>query len=98
MTVTIWDQEAAKAILYRDQWDARIAFRANQLRRFSGSREAFRQLWDNYRAVYDRTNYIEGQPEEDFLTPYDIDDDGSISASTVRLPHTRHAGDSQRVV
>jgi hypothetical protein len=90
--------EDKRAVLYRDQWDARIAYRANQLRALSGSPEAFRALWRSYRAVYDRTNYIEGQPIEDFMSPYDVDDDAAISASTVRLAHTIHAGHPQKVV
>jgi hypothetical protein len=82
-----------RAVLYRDQWDARIAYRANQLRALQGSRDAVRALYASFRPVFDRTNYIEGQPYEDFMTVYDIDDDPAISASQVRLPHTTHAGE-----
>jgi hypothetical protein len=92
---SVFDEETARAKLYRDNWDARIAYRANQLRALSGSREAFDELWQDYLPVYSPFNYVEGEEQNEFFIPYDIDDDGSISSSTVRLRGTTHAGESR---
>jgi len=86
--------ENERAILYRDNNDARIRYRHAQLAGLQGSHAAFVALWDNYRVVYDKTNYIEGQPEESFMAIEDFYTDGqkdygSLSGSTVRLPHVR---------
>jgi hypothetical protein len=87
--------EDERAILYREQNDARIAFRMSQLERLQGSYDALVELWRNYRVIYDVTNYIEGQPDEDFLAIEDYytdgqrDYDGNPSASAVRLKHAR---------
>ncbi|HSZ70237.1 MAG TPA: hypothetical protein VK756_07735 [Solirubrobacteraceae bacterium] len=85
--------EDERAILYRNQNDARIAFRANQIRALAPDPAAFELLWRNYRKVYDPTNYIEGEDylrEEDFMAIFDYDnDDGNISASQVHLRHVR---------
>jgi hypothetical protein len=90
--MSIWDEENAKAKLYRDNWDARIAFRANQLRQLAGSRTAYQELWEAFRPIYDPFNYIEGEEQVEFFTPYDVGDDGRISSASVRLPHTTRAG------
>jgi hypothetical protein len=89
----IWSEEQEKARLYRDNWDARIAFRAGQLRQLSGSQDAFKDLWDAYNPVYSPFNYVDGEEEVEFFTPYDVPDDGSISSSPIRLRGTTHAGD-----
>ena len=89
--------EEERALLYRDNNDAKIVFRQAQLAQLAGSRAALEALWKSYRAVYDRTNYIEGQPDEDFMSIEDFytdgqkDYDGSTSASPIRLRHTRRA-------
>lgn len=94
-TSDIFTEEEVKATLYRKQWDSRIAYRSNQLRRFSGSLEAFTLIWENWRVIYDPTNYISNVPGEEgsYLTPYDFDDNGAISSTNVRLHGTRHASD-----
>jgi hypothetical protein len=85
--------ENERATLYRDLNDRRIAYRANQIRALMPDPAAFEALWENYRRVYDPTNYIEGEGylrEEDFMATFDYDnDDGNISASQVRLKHVR---------
>jgi hypothetical protein len=87
--------EDERAILYREQNDRRIAFRMSQLAALQGSFDALVELWRNYRIVYDPTNYIEGQPHEDFLAIEDYytdgqkDYDGNASASAVHLKHAR---------
>jgi hypothetical protein len=102
--VTIFDEEAARALLYREQWDAKIAFRSNQLRRFSGQAQAFDVLWENYGHIYRIDNFIaafqspEGGYEVpgeqgSYLVPIDIDDNGAISSTRVRVANTRHASD-----
>lgn len=103
--MNVFEEEAVRATLYRDQWDARIAFRADQLRRFSGQLDAFAELWGAFRPIFDKTNYISLTPigkegssdtpgnEGSYLTPYDFDDNGSISSSSVRLPSTIHASE-----
>lgn len=101
-TVSIWDEEAAKALLYRQQWDAKIAFRANQLRRFAGQPAAFDALWENYGVIYRPDNYIGAYQTPDggfevpgeqgsYITPFDIDDNGAISSSRVNVRNARHA-------
>lgn len=96
-------QDAAdRAKLYRSETDARISFRGNILRRLHGSQEAFQALWAAVRPIYDKTNYIEdsieggatGEVDDgSYMTPYDIDDNGAISSSPVRLRNTRHASE-----
>ncbi len=87
--------EEERALLYRRQNENRIAFRQNQMAQLQGSYEAFVELWKNYRVIYDPTNYIEGQPDEDFMAieDYYTDDqkdiDGNASASAIRLRHAR---------
>jgi hypothetical protein len=87
--------EEERAVLYREQNEARIVFRQNQIAQMQGSYAAFVELWKNYRVVYDVTNYIEGQPEEDFMAIEDYytdgqkDYDGNASASSVRFRHAR---------
>jgi hypothetical protein len=93
---TIWEEETRRAKLYRSQWDARIAFRANQLRALSGSPEAFNELWDALLPIYSPFNYVDGEEDVEFVTPYDVSDDGSISSSSVRLRGTSHAGDGMQ--
>lgn len=86
MPLTIGQEEEQKAIIYRNQWDARIAYRANQLRMLSGPPNEFERIWQNYRHVYDPTNYIQANEEyTEFFTPFDIDDSGGISKSEVKL-------------
>ena|ERR1700686_233637 len=88
--------ENEKAILFRNQWDARIAYRANQLRALSGSAAAFDDLWETYLPIYSPFNYIDGEEQVEFFTPFDVPDDGEISSSPIRLRGTRHAGDGNR--
>jgi hypothetical protein len=97
-----FDDAHERAIRYRDETDARISFRANILRRLRGSGSAWEQLWNSWRPIYDKTNYIEtpsegGMPtpfdDGSYMTPYDIDDNGAISSSPLRLRNTRHASD-----
>jgi hypothetical protein len=91
---SVFDEETRRAKLYRDNWDARIAYRAGQLRTLSGSLKALDELWEDYLPVYSPFNYVEGEEQNEFFTPYDIDDDGSLSSSEVRLRGTEHAGES----
>lgn len=95
-------EEEDKARAYRSEWDAKISFRANMMRRMAGSLKAWELLWERFRPIYDKTNYIEptqlaGVPptfdDGSYVTPYDIDDNGAISSSPVRLRNARHAGD-----
>jgi hypothetical protein len=96
-----FEDAVERAKRYRDETDARISFRANLLRRLSAPQEAWEDLWDKWRPVYDKTNYIQvpaegGVPSFDdgsYMTPYDIDDNGAISSSPVRLRNARHASD-----
>lgn len=89
--------EEQRALAYRAQWDARIAFRATQLRALAGSPAEFERIWENYRVVYDPTNYIRNaESEQEFFTPYDVDDPPDYSSTEIRLRNTRHAGDNSR--
>jgi hypothetical protein len=97
-----FEDAAERAKTYRAETDARISFRGNLLRRLRGSQGAWEDLWERWRPVYDKTNYIEapgegGAPpsfdDGSYMTPYDIDDNGAISSSPVRLRNARHASD-----
>jgi len=82
------EREIARAQRYREAWEHRIAYRANQLRQLSGQPSEFERMWANYRKVYDPTNYIEGEELVEFFTPFDVDDSGGISSSQIRLANT----------
>lgn len=89
--------EETRAIAYRDQWDRRIAFRANQLRELSGEPSEFRRIWEVNRPIYDYSNYIANSEQQDeFFTPFDVDDPPNYSSTMVRLRGTSHAGDNSR--
>jgi hypothetical protein len=94
-----FEDSKERARIYRANWDARINFRANLLRRLRGSQEAWEDLWSSVRPVFDKTNYIEDPLEGgtfddgSYMSPYDIDDNGAISSSPVRLRNARHASD-----
>lgn len=96
------EEEMEKAVQYRSETDARTSFRGNILRRLRGSHGAWEALWDAVRPIYDKTNYIEKPAEGgipptfddgSYMTPYDIDDNGAISSSPLRLRNARHASD-----
>lgn len=93
--MTIWEDEERKAILYRQQWESRIQFRQNLIRRLQGQSGAFQLLWENWRVPYDPTNYIAEAPLEEgsYITPFELDQNGQISSTTIRLAGVRHAGD-----
>jgi hypothetical protein len=93
--MTIFDEETEKAKLYRDNWDAKIRYRADQLRRLAGLRDAFSEVWAGLLPVYSPFNYVEGEEQVDFFTPFDVSDDPAISESRVRLPNTTHAGEER---
>lgn len=79
--------EEQRAQQFRDTWDARIAYRFRQLRALSGSTSARRALQDNYRPVYDPSNYIDGIPDSGgFMTPLDVDCKEGQSSASIRLP------------
>jgi hypothetical protein len=86
--------EEERALLYRANNDARVVYRMNQLAALQGDYTAFVELWENYRVVYDWTNYVAGE-DGDFLTIEDYytdglkDMDGNASASAVHLRHVR---------
>lgn len=79
--------EIVKAQRYREAWEHRIAYRANQLRQLSGQPGEFERMWANYRKVYDPTNYIAEEELVEFFTPFDVEDPGGISSSPIRLPN-----------
>lgn len=94
----IFEEEAARASLYRDNWNRRITFRHEQLRRLAGSTSAARALRESFAPVFRKDNYIEPVEAVEmgeaggYQTPFDESgDDGTISGSSVRLPGTRHA-------
>jgi hypothetical protein len=94
----VFEEEAARAQLYRDRWDARIQYRRSQLQRLAGSHAALEQLWETYAPVFRKDNYIQATPvssgeDGGYQTPFDVDDNGSVSSSTIRLRGTRHASD-----
>lgn len=96
--MTIWDDEEARAKLYRDQWDSRIQFREQQLRMLAGDPQALEALHSIYETVFRKDNYIGEGPNPDaedggFITPYDVDDNGAVSSTPIRLRGTRHASD-----
>ena len=95
-------EEQDKAVRYREETDARITYRGDILRRLRGSAMAFEALWDAMRPIFDKTNYIQtpgegGNPgafdDGSYETPYDIDQNGAIYSSPVRLRNARHASD-----
>ena len=91
----IFEEEEEKAILYRDNWDAKIIYRQNQLYAYQGSYAAYQALWEEWYGMYEPTNYINETPgnEGGWISPMEYDQNGAISSSTVRLPFTRHASD-----
>lgn len=92
-----------RAVIYRNDTEARITYRGNQMRRLAGSWASFERLWGSVRPIFDKTNYIrppastEGPntllDDGSYMTPYDIDCNGAISSSPVRVPNARHASD-----
>jgi|ERR1035438_9522129 hypothetical protein len=94
----VWEEEESRAKLYRDRWDARIQFREQQLRALAGDPQALQALHAEYETIFRKDNYIGEATDpiaEDggYVTPFDVDDDGAISSSPVRLRGTRHASD-----
>lgn len=85
-----------RALAFREQWAARIRYRANQVRALAGSPSARRQLHEDFRPMYEPTNYIDGvgpMGEGGFYTPLDLDADGSASGAGITLPGVERAGE-----
>ncbi|MFZ1927386.1 MAG: hypothetical protein WAU42_14760 [Solirubrobacteraceae bacterium] len=88
--------EEQRALVFREQWAARIRYRYNQVRALAGSPSALHDLWDGVRPMYDPTNYIPDageMGEGGFYTPLDLDADGSASGAGISLPGVQNAGD-----
>lgn len=84
--------EDERALLYREQWDRKIEYRANQIQQLAGDSNALAELWASYWPVYSGLNDI-GNPfigpyEGDFFCLFDVDDyeDGEASASQIATP------------
>ena len=90
------DSEEQRALVFREQWAARIRYRYNQVRALAGSPTALRSLWDDVLPMYEPTNYIPNvgeMGEGGFYTPLDLDADGSLSGAGISLPGVENAGE-----
>ena len=89
------DDEERRALAFREKWAARIRYRYNQVRALAGSPSALRQLHEDFRPMYDPTNYVANvgeMGEGGFYTPLDLDADGSASGADISLPGVERAG------
>lgn len=92
--MSIWDDEAARARLYRANTAACVRYGLAQLRRLAPPRAQQQELLESEEAIRRRDNFLPGQPGSgDFSSPYDYDYDDTRSRSSIELPGARHAGD-----